>query len=82
MKNLKSTFSTKDFYIGAVLLASGFPLIELEKSGGSFVTFIFEDLNREAKKIIKNHWNRTHKIPSRNLIEAINELKTRIYSGV
>jgi hypothetical protein len=82
MENLKSTFSTKDFYISAVLLASGFPLMKLDRSKNNFITFVFEDLNNKAEIVIKNHWNRKHKIPSRNLIEAINELKTRIYSGV
>ncbi|MCM8787535.1 MAG: DUF5659 domain-containing protein [Candidatus Omnitrophica bacterium] len=80
MENLKE-FSTKDFYLSACLLASGLILKRLEKNQNNFMTFVFEDPDNLAEKIIKNHWNRKHKIPTRDLIEAINELKTRIYSG-
>lgn len=81
MEKLK-LFKTKDFYISACLLASGFKLIELQKERNNLMTFVFNNSNNKAEEIIKNHWNRTHKIPTRNLIEAINELKTRIYCGI
>jgi len=43
---------------------------------------VFDDPLSLASQIIQKHWNRENKIPSRDLIEAINELKTRIYSGI
>lgn len=82
MENLKKIFTTKDFYISACLLASGLKLIELLRKEDKLVVFLFEDEEDKAKEIIRNHWNRTHKIPTRDLIEAINELKTRIHNGI
>jgi hypothetical protein len=79
---MEKIFKTKDFYIACCLLASGFSLKRLEKIKNNLFVFIFDDPKNQAEIIIKRHWDRTHKIPSRNLIEAINELKTRIYSGV
>ncbi|OGK43431.1 hypothetical protein A2956_02485 [Candidatus Roizmanbacteria bacterium RIFCSPLOWO2_01_FULL_37_57] len=79
----KNVYETQDFYISCVLLASGkLPLVALKRQSAKFVTFIFSDPESLAPQIIKAHWDRTNKIPSRNLIEAINELKTRIHNGV
>ncbi len=79
----ENTYQVRDFYIATVLLASKqLHLHELQKITGKIVTFIFNDPKSVAEKIIREHWNRTNSIPSRDLIEAINELKTRIHNGV
>lgn len=82
MESPKKIFTSKDFYISACLLASGLKLIELQKEEDKLFVFVFDDSEGKAEEIIKNYWNRTHKIPTRDLIEAINELKTRIHSGI
>jgi hypothetical protein len=82
MKNNINEYKLKDFYTCAVLLASGLHIKRLEKSEGNFFTFVFNDSDLLAEKIIKAHWDRMHLLPTRTLIEAINELKTRIYSGI
>lgn len=76
-------YSSQDFYISCIILATKkLPLLRLERINSKLVSFVFSDPNCIAPQIIKDHWDRTNKIPSRDLIESINELKTRIHSGV
>lgn len=77
---MENEYTTKDFYLAACLLASGFYLSRLEQSGYRTFSFIFSVSPIQAKAVIANHWNRKLNLPSRDLIEAINELKTRIYA--
>lgn len=80
MKN-ENEFHSKDFYTSSVLLASGEKLIRLEKKENSkSIVFVFETAKRIAEKTILAHWDKTLRLPTRDLIEAINELKTRIHS--
>jgi len=80
---MKNEFSTKDFFLGVICKASKqLRLLRLDKGINKFVTFVFDDPNHIAQEIIKKHWDGTLRIPSRDIIEAINELKTRIHSGV
>jgi len=82
MENLKE-YKSVDFYTSCVILASKKLILKrLEKNSGKIVTFVFDDPNNLAEKIINKHWNRANKVISLDLIEAINQLKTRIYSGV
>ncbi len=75
-------FKTRDFYLAACLLAYGLVLKKLQLEKNKIATFIFNDPNNIAEKIITDHWNRKNKIPTRDLIEAIVELKTRIHNGI
>jgi len=75
------TFNTKDFYIGCCLLAAGFNLLKLEPGNGKFVTFVFSDPKGNAEKTIADHWQRNLVLPTKDVISAIVELKTRIYSN-
>jgi len=75
-------WKSNDFYLCAICIASGASLICLERGGSKFVTFVLNISPREAEKIISNHWDRKLKVPTRDLIEAINELRTRLHSGV
>lgn len=74
-----SYFKSRDFYISTCLIASGQRLLRLIKNGGTFVTFVFDCSPETAEAIISDHWSRRLVVPTRNLIEAINELKTRIH---
>ncbi len=78
MKN----YYSKDFYLSAVCLASGCKLLKLQRKNQDYVEFVFDDSPEKCIPIIEKHWAGTLKLPSRKLIEAINELKTRIYSNV
>jgi hypothetical protein len=81
MNSANTTYITKDFYISCCLLASGLQLLQLDKSNGKdFVYFVFQDLEQEA--IVSDHWSRNLIIPTKDLVNAIQELKTRLYSKV
>ncbi len=69
-----------DFYQACILKTLGFPLLRLERQSGNFVTFVFDDPNHKASDAIDNYWNRKTSVVARDLIETINELKTRIHS--
>lgn len=75
-------YKSHDFYLSACLIASGLILKRLEPGDGNFQVFVFDDPQQTASKIISDHWNRSNRIPSRDLVEAINELRTRLHSGV
>lgn len=75
-------FTSHDFYCCACLLASGMRLKRINRGVGKFVDFVFDDRLNQAQIIIDNHWNRVLQIPTRTLIEAIHELKTRLHSGI
>lgn len=75
-------FNTKDFYTAVVLRVLDFPLEKLIRKNGAQVTFVFLDPNKKADHIIKDYWDRNLPIPdARAFVEAISELKTRLYGG-
>jgi hypothetical protein len=76
-----NTYQTKDFYTSCCLLASGLQLLKLNRSNNKFVTFIFSDPNNAAEQIISDHWQKKLILPTRDVISAISELKTRLYSN-
>jgi len=75
-------FKSKDFYTCCCLLASGFTLKAIEPTSGKFATFVFEDPEQRAEELIKKHWDGELKLPTKDFVAAINELKTRLNSGV
>lgn len=75
-------FKSNDFYLCACVLACGIRLKRVERGEGKFMDFVFDDPECKAEQIIADHWDRRLKIPTRQLIEAIHELKTRLHSGV
>lgn len=75
-------FKSRDFYLCAICVASGARLVSVERGDAKFVNFVLDISVEKAEKIITSHWSRKLKIPTRDLIEAINELKTRLHSGV
>jgi hypothetical protein len=75
------TFETKDFYLSSCILATGIPLIELRPIGASVFQFVFAISPTDANILIKQHWSRELVLPTKNLIDAINELKTRLHQG-
>lgn len=77
----ENVFRTKDFYTAVVLRTLDFPLEKLIRSKGNSVTFVFLDIENKTDQIMKSYWDRNLAIPdARGFVEAISELKTRIYS--
>jgi len=79
---MENLFKSNDFYLCAVCIASGASLVSLKRGEGRIATFVLNISSEKAEKIITKHWNRELIVPTRNVVEAINELKTRLYSGV
>lgn len=77
----QNEYKLNDFYQAVVLKTTGLPLVRLEKGTGKYVFFVFDDPNHKAEETIKQYWNRKIKVIAKDLIENINELKTRIHSG-
>lgn len=77
----RSDFRTKDFYHAVVLSALGFNLLGLDKSEGKFSIFIFNDNKQRAEEVVRKYWERTLMVEPRAMVDSINELKTRLYSG-
>lgn len=77
---MKDGYKTRDFYLGASLLASGIKLQKLELTVNNAYFFVFETSINDAEKIIKLYWDRSLKLPIRDFVDAINELKTRIHT--
>ncbi|OGC69129.1 hypothetical protein A2415_00210 [candidate division WWE3 bacterium RIFOXYC1_FULL_39_7] len=75
-------WKSKDFYLSSVIRAAGFDLLSLEKNNHDFSVFVFGISPQKAEEIISLHWSKQLRLPTRNLIEAINELRTRLKSGV
>ncbi|KKQ15397.1 hypothetical protein A2858_02495 [Candidatus Daviesbacteria bacterium RIFCSPHIGHO2_01_FULL_36_37] len=75
-------YKCNDFYQAVILKTAGVPLIRLEKTTERFFNFVFDDPEENVKNIISQYWNNKLKVDARDLIESINELKTRIHSGV
>lgn len=75
-------FITKDFYLTAVCMASGCKLIRLKRNSNDLVDFILKEPADICIPIITEHWAGSLKVSSKKIIEAINELKTRIHSNV
>lgn len=74
-------FRTKDFYLACVFRALGYPLMQLERHGKNYATFIFNDPDDKSSDIISRYWDKQVSIDSRTFVDAINELKTRLYAN-
>lgn len=76
-------FKSKDFYLCVCLLASGFSLKTIEPTtSNKFATFVFDDPEQKAEELIRRHWSGELSLPTKDFVAAINELKTRLNSGV
>lgn len=78
MENL-NTFKCQDFYQSVILKTLGHQLIRLEKVGERLVIFVFKVSIEDAEEVLGKYWNRDLVVNARDLIENINELKSRIH---
>ena len=79
MTNENKEYRIKDMYSAAVLRTLKFPLIDLERSESNFVFFIFDDTKQTAEETLRLHWDGQLQINSRDFVESIRELKTRLH---
>jgi hypothetical protein len=75
-------FKLSDFYQSVILKTIGFPLIRLERGQGKFVVFVFDDSSHRAEITLNDYWNRKTSVVARDLIENINELRTRLHERI
>lgn len=69
----------KDMYSAAVLRTLNYPLIDLDRSEGNFVLFVFDDNKSTAEEALRQHWDGRLEVNSREFVESIRELKTRLH---
>lgn len=80
MKNIgANNFVTSDFYTAAFLKAVEVPLIGINKSNPKRFRFVFED-NPKRIKLIDDFFTGRAVVEPRQLIAAIKELKSLMYS--
>ncbi|MFH0734621.1 MAG: DUF5659 domain-containing protein [bacterium] len=75
---MQNTYSNKDFYLSAYLVAEGFELIEYSRENG-FTTFSFENSNELIEAMRKYH-SLSAKTEPVKYGNAIKSLKTLIHS--
>lgn len=78
----KTEYKSNDFYHAVILKTVGYQLLRLQKGSGKFLVFVFSDPKSQAQTTIQNYWDHQIQVDARKIIETINELKTRIHSGV
>jgi type III secretory pathway lipoprotein EscJ len=71
----------KDMYSAAILRSLSYRLIDLDRSEGNYVLFVFDDPKVTADQVLKAHWDGGLQVNSRDFVESIRELKTRLYGA-
>lgn len=71
----------KDMYSAAILRSLSYRLIDLDRSEGSYVLFIFDDPESTADQVLRDHWDGELQVNSRDFVESIRELKTRLHGS-
>lgn len=71
----------KDMYSAVVLRSLRYSLIDLDRSEGNYVLFIFDDPNSTADDDLRKHWDGELQVNSRDFVDGIRELKTRLHGS-
>lgn len=79
---IKNQYKTNDFYQAVTLKTAGMVLVGLERSSEKFFYFVFNDKSKNAKPLLESYWKNDLKVDAREFVENINELKTRVHSGI
>lgn len=74
------SYYTKDYYIAAAIIASGFRLSKLIPLDGRIFNFVLDLTEEEAEFLIKRYWQNDLLVSAREYVDALHELKTRIHS--
>lgn len=75
----KNEVRIKDMYSAAVLRCLKYPLVDLDRSEGNFVMFVFDDSGATVEEVLRQHWDGRLEVNSRDFIESVRELKTRLH---
>lgn len=78
----KNEVRIKDMYSAAVLRCLRYPLVDLDRSEGNYVLFVFDDSGATAEEVLRQHWDGRLEVNSRDFIESVRELKTRLHGQV
>lgn len=76
------SFFTTDFYVAALIIASGSPILTINRDSKNIASFVFNITTYEADSIVENHFNKTLVLPTKDVIDAIRTLKNRLHLGV
>ena len=80
MKNdNKKEYRTKDFYVAAFLMTSGFKLSSLDRTNSRQIFFVF-DYDSAIEENVDNFFFGRDKISAKELVTAVKNLKQLIYS--
>lgn len=71
----------KDMYSAAILRSLSYRLIDLDRSEGSYALFVFDDPKSTADQVLREHWDGELQVNSRDFVESIRELKTRLHGS-
>lgn len=78
MKHGQLGYTSKDFYLAACLMASGFNLLDISQSDKNFLLFHFDCSEEKAQHLLEQHWAGALMLPTKKFIEAIYQLKSRM----
>lgn len=80
MKNtLTETYTTKDFYLAAFLLANDFEILNLDKTDPRKVFFVFQDMeNRE--NLVEDFLFGKAQVEPKKFTSAIKQIKQLLYN--
>lgn len=78
-------FETSDFYSAVVLRSLGWSLTDMKPSEKNrkkvFFVFDTEKMAKHPNDMLQEYWDGTLTINARSFVEAINEIKTRLYDS-
>lgn len=70
----------KDLYSASLLRCLKYPLRELDRSEGKHIVFVFDDPEISAEHVLQQHWDGQLEVNSRDFVESVRELKTRLHA--
>lgn len=77
--NITDYEKTADMGLAASLVASGFTVVDVDRSDPRRVVFVFIN-NPELQEHISRYWSDELLLPASLLLDSIRKLKARIYS--
>ncbi len=76
--NEQNLYTSHDFYLSSCLIAAGLNLIRISRPPQGYFLFHFDCLETEALDLLEQHWSGQLTLPTKQLIDAIYQLKSRM----